>query len=64
MEWLQDMTNLVNQGKYSMQTRAYPTGATRGTSGDFHIAKDGTKWYLYVYCDNTDKWRKAELVVL
>ena len=66
VEWITDVTELLNAGKYAMRYYGStpPTATTPGQQGEFMVAKDGASWYIYVYTDSTDTWRKAELVAL
>lgn len=62
IEWINSVTELLNVGKYSFRSGVVPTSGTRGQSGDHVIAKDGASWYFFIYSNDTDGWKKLELL--
>lgn len=62
VEWLGDVTELLNLGKYAFNAGAVPpTSATPAQTGENTFVKDGATWYLYIYTGVTDGWKKAAL---
>jgi len=64
VEWISDVTDLLNQGLYQMKRGQIPTANTGGQEGEHVYAKDGITWYLYVYVDSTDTWKKIPMEAL
>lgn len=63
VEWLDDVTQLLNTGKYALYYygTTTPSATSLGQQGESMIGKDGVNWYLYIYRDDTDKWGKTQL---
>ena len=62
VEWLQDCTDIINQGKYQAYIGTAPTsGTTPGQQGDIIVAQDGATWYIYVCVDGSNTWKKATM---
>lgn len=64
VEWLTDVTDLLNTGRYQFRLGSVPTASTAGNEGEHIMAKDGSTWYLYIYTDSTDKWKRLAMANL
>ncbi len=64
VEWLSDVTDLLNNGRYANRVATPPSASTPGNPGEIIIAQDGTTWYLYAYLNNTDKWQRSQFFPL
>ena len=61
-EWLQDATDILNQGKYQVTVGSPPvSGTTPGNSGDVIVALDGATYYIYINVDGGTTWKKATM---
>lgn len=65
IEFLQDLTLYWNTGRVPLQSAATPpTSSTEAEGPCIKIAKDGATWYLYVYTNSTDGWKKVALTAI
>lgn len=62
--WINDISDLLNFGKYQTPLNTVPTAATAGQQGEMTYAKDGSTWYLYIYTNSTDGWKKVAMSAL
>ena len=60
VEWLEDVTELINAGKISIRYygTTTPSSVTAGQQGEMLLVKDGVTWKVYIYTDSTDTWQQ------
>lgn len=65
VEFLGDLTTYWNAGRFPVYyDGSPPTSSTLSDGPSIRIAKDGSTWYIYVYTDSTDGWKKVALGAL
>lgn len=64
-EWIYAITEIINGGLLNLKYYGSPpTSSTRASEREVGFSKDGSTWYVYIYTNSTDGWRKIQMTTL